>query len=450
MRKIAALSAAVVLLSVAACGMKPEENYQKMRANLVAGNYDAVDQYLEKVKTKIYSEKNRLLFYMDKGTVLHLAKRYQDSNKLLEQAKQTAEDLWTESIGANAAAWLSTDNSLPYQGEDFEKVLIHFIAALNEIGLDNYSGARVEARQISNKLELYTSKYEQRDNIYKDDAFARWLSGKLSETAIGEDGQALNDAWIDYKKAIDVYLKDYAERYKVTVPQFVVADALRALEALGRDFEPEFNELKAKFPGVTYQSREATKELGEVVFIHKWGEAPYKIDEFWEANANGELIRIAFPRFVAKSNVVVGSRIRVAGEQDQSELAEPITAIAIQNLDDHMGRIKAKAIARAIAKYIAAKAAQKGGEEVGGTGGALLQLAGAAFQVASAIAEEADKRSWITLPSGVNVASLFVAPGAHEIEVELLGAAGQVVERKRLPAEVKAGEISFISHRSFK
>jgi hypothetical protein len=451
MKKLATIAvAAVVLSSLAACGMKPEDNYQKMRANLVARNFDAVDAYLDKIKTKTYSEKNRLLFYMDKGMVQHLAKKYKDSNKHLEQAKQTAQDLWTESVGANAASWIGNDNALPYQGEDFEKVLIHFIAALNYIGLGDYSGARVEARQISGKLELYTSKYEQRDNIYKDDAFARWLSGKLAESGAKEDTQALNDAWIDFKKSVDVYLTDYAERYKITVPPFVLADALRAAEGLGRDFESEYNELRAKFPTVPFKTRAETKDQGEVVFIHLWGEAPYKIDEYWDASANNDPIRVAFPRFVAKSNVIIGSRISVAGASDDAELGEPVTAIAIQNLDDHSARIKAKAIARAVAKYIASKAAQKAGENAGGTGGALMQLAGAAFQVASYASEEADKRSWITLPAGVSVASAFAAPGEQQLEVELLAAGGRVVERTTLPVTVKPGEVTFVSYRSFK
>jgi len=229
---------ATVLLT-AACGIKPDQYYQAMRPNLLSGNYQAASEYLAKNKEKVFSERDRLLYYMDQGMLTHMAKKYGESNKLLESAKQTAEDLWTESIGANAAAWVTTDNSLPYQGEDFEKVLIHFVAALNYIGLADYNAARVEARQITAKLELYNSKYTEGKNAYLDDGFARWLSGRLAETEGGNT--ALNDAWIDYKKAIDIYQTDYAECYKVGVPRFVVADALRVLDALGGDFKEELN-----------------------------------------------------------------------------------------------------------------------------------------------------------------------------------------------------------------
>jgi hypothetical protein len=381
---------------------------------------------------------------------LNLGKKYKESNVLLEQAKKTAQDLWTESVGKNAASWVTTDNSLPYQGEDFEKVLLHFIAALNYMALQDYNGARVEARQIGNKLELYTSKYENRDNIYKDDAFGRWLSGKLAETGLKDDPNSLNDAWIDYKKALKIYETDYAERYQLAPPRFVIADALRALEGLGADFQSEYNEVRARFPAVEYDSRETTKGMGEVVFIHMAGEAPFKIDEFWESNSGGDIVRIAFPKFVAKKNQIMGSRINVGGKAGMGELGEPITAIAIQNLNDHMGRIKAKAIARAVAKYIVAKVAQEGGKQAGGTAGALLQLGGAIFQVASAVAEEADKRSWITLPSAVNIVWVFVEPGQHQVEVDLLAPGGRVVDRVSMPVEVKEGEITFLSYRTFR
>jgi len=379
--------------------------------------------------------------------VLHLAKKYQESNAMMEQAKTAAEELWTESVGKNAAAWVTTDNSLPYQGEDFEKVLLHFVAALNFMGLNDYSAARVEARQVTAKLELYNASYPEGKNAYSDDGFARWLSGKLAETEGGRT--ALNDAWIDYKKAIAVYEKDYAGRYQTAVPRFLVADALRVTQALGADFKEEYDQLKAKFPSVLFKTEAETKEVGQVVLIHMSGEAPYKVDKFWEAYSDKDIVRIAYPEFVPKPSAVTGASISVGGATGQTELGEPITAIAIQNLNDHMGRIKAKAIVRAIAKFVAAKAAQAGGKKAGGNAGAALQILGAAAEVANAVAEEADKRSWITLPSAVNVASVWAPVGQTQMQVTFLGAGGRPMGSATLPVEVKAGQTTFVSYRTF-
>ncbi|MBC7793825.1 MAG: hypothetical protein H7Z43_08960, partial [Clostridia bacterium] len=341
----------------AGCGMKPEKYYQKMRPNLLKGNYNAANEFLDKNKEDIYSKDNRLLFYMDKGMVLSLGKKYTESNIELETAKTAAEDLWTESVGKNALAWVTTDNSLPYQGEDFEKVMIHFVEAMNFLNMTDYDGARVEARQVSEKLELYASKYGEEDgpSMYKDDAFAHWMSGKLSEAEGGTE--ALNDAWIDYKKALKVYGTDYAQRYGTPIPDMLVEDSLRVLEALGPDFKDDYGKVRSQFAKAHYMSQKDTRQLGEVVLIHMNGEAPYKVDKFWDAQAATEWIRVAYPEFVAKPHRITKTRmVPSEGASIDTEIGQNVTAIAIQNLNDHMGRIKAKAIARAVAKYLAAKA----------------------------------------------------------------------------------------------
>lgn len=447
------LGPAVLLLVVGAgCGLNMERNYQKLRPKLLDRDYGDAVKYVDKTKTTFYDKDNRLLYYMDKAMVLHLAGRYKESNAVLEQAKSTAEDLWTESVGKNALAWVTTDNSLPYQGEDFEKVMLHVVAALNYVALGEDEAARVEARQVTAKLELYNSKYEDaHKSVYRDDAFARWLSGKLRAT--DEDTTALNDAWIDYRKAIDLYAKEYAKRYATPLPRFVVEDAMRALAALGPDFAEEYRELRNSYPSLDVGDAAASQELGEVVLIHLSGEAPYKRDLFWTAQSPAGILRIAYPQFVAKPHLIQRVRLTAGGVQAVSEVAEDLTGIAIQNLADHMGRIKAKAIARAVSKFVAAKGMQAGGKAVGKKSqgaGAALQVAGALFEVSNAIAEEADKRSWITLPAKINVARLMIPPGPFTIQADFLGPRGEVVERTELRGEASAGKTTFLSYRTYR
>ena len=426
-----------------------QKNYDHIRPKLLAHNYDDAAGYVESVKESFYSRDNRLLYYMDKGMVLHLAKRYGDSNVALEQAKTAAEALWTESIGANAAAWVTTDNSLPYQGEDFEKVLLHFVAALNHIGLGSFSDARVEARQITNDLELYNSKYQETKNVYRDDAFSRWLSGRLAET--DEEHTGVNDAWIDYRKALDIYEQDYEKRYGTAMPSVVVNDALRALQRLGPDFDDEYRRLQARYPQAQPVAVDRRSQ-GQIVFMHLNGEAPYKVDRYWQTLAGGDPLRIAFPQFVPKHTAIQYARVKVrqSNTEARTEKMEDITAIAIQNLADHMGRIQGKAIARAVAKYVAGKASQVAGSKVGGNAGLAMQLAGTAWNVGNAVAEEADKRSWITLPAQVNVAELTVPSGAVTLDVEFMGAGDQVLEHAEFDTEIKPGQTVFLNYRTYR
>ena len=449
---------ALLLLGAGACGMKPQRHYVALRAHLLEHDYAGADDYLQSTKEKVYGKGNRLLYYMDRGMVLSLDKKYKESNAVLEVAKETAEELWTESVGAHAAAWLTTDNALPYQGEDFEKAFLHVIAALNYLNMGAYAEARVEARQVTNKLELYSATYEKEAgpqeegktiSAYRDDAFVRWFAGKMAATEGG--ASALNDAWIDYRKAIELYEEDYARRYGTRLPNIVVGDALDVLSRLGKDFAPEYETLWQKYGSVAQRHQTREPEMAEVVLLHLCGEAPYKVDKFWQAVTDREVVRIAYPAFVPKPPRIVAARLRLpSGATATSEVVENITAIAVQNLADHMGRIKAKAVARAVAKFVAGKAAQVAGKKKGGNAGAALQVAGLLWNAASAVAEEADKRSWLTLPARVNVARAFAPPGDITAEVDFLDASGRVVTSAQVPAVLAAGETTFLTLRTYK
>ena len=448
------LGLALLVSLLSACGLNMETNYRKMRPALINHQYDEANEYLDGVKGSFYSKKNRLLFYMDKGAVLSFGGRYKESNRYLEKAKVAAAELWTESVTTNAAAWLTTDNTLPYQGEDFEKVLLHFFAALNHIALGDYSAARVEARQITNKLELYNSKYEEAPSLYKDDAFARWLAGKLAETEGGYS--ALNDAWIDYRKSLTVYREDYGKRYGTRLPQLLVEDALRVSHGLGADFAEEHAALKTDFPEVSFVLQENRAQLGEVILFHLNGEAPFKIDRFWTVRAGREVLRIAYPQFVLKKHKITKMRVRVLDAVQDSEIFEDVSSIAVRNLKDRMARIKKKAITRQVTKFLAAKGVQatgravsKGGGKAGGAGAA-LQVAGALWSAGSAIAEESDKRSWITLPAQIGVSRLFLEPGKHKLEIEFLSNSGAVIERSLRDVEVLAGKSTFRVLRTYR
>ena len=439
----------MALAASAGCGLNMQKNYDRIRPQLLAHNYDGAASYVESVKESFYDKNNRLLYYMDRGMTLYMAKRYEESNHALEQAKNAAEELWTESISANAAAWVTTDNALPYQGEDFEKVLIHFVTALNHMGLGALADARVEARQIGEDLALYNSKYETK-NVYSDDAFSRWMAGRLAETEAG--AEANNDAWIDYRRALEVYEKDYAKRYNTAVPRLLVTDALRALTALGPDFADELAQLKARYPSIPPPSTKPKPGMGRLVFLHLNGEAPFKVDQFWTARVPDGVVRVAYPRFVARPHAIAYATVkaRESGSAAQTELMENITAIAIENLHDHMGRIQGKAIARAVAKHVAGTALEVAGSRKGGEAGASMALAGALWNLGSALAEEADKRSWVTLPSSVHVSELMVPMGHHTLDVSFHAANGAVIETASLEADVRAGETAFLSYRTFR
>ena len=444
------LASALVCTLWAGCGLNMEKNYRRLRPNLTAHRYAAALADIEAEEHGFYGGRNRLLYLMDRAMVLYLDGRHKDSSAALEEAKALAQKLWTQSLREEVAGAVTTDNQVAYQGEDFEKVMLHLLRALNDLAEHNLAEARVEARQMVARLALYNAKYQDHPNSYSDDGFARWLAARVTET--DPDLGAANDAWIDYRRALSVYRRD-GPRYRTAVPRLLVADAQRVVARLGADFAAERRALAAEFgvapllPGAA----SAGPTPATVVFLHLNGEAPYKVDDTLTIFLGLEPLRIAVPKFVPKTPYVMGARLRAPalGVEVATEKAADLTAIAMENLADHMERIRARAIVRATTKYAAGTAAQLVGRREGGRGGALLELGGALWNIGNAIAEEADKRSWVTLPAEIGICAMLLPPGHHRLEVDFVARGGAVVERTAQEVDLAAGQTHFASYRTF-
>jgi hypothetical protein len=119
-----------------------------------------------------------------------------------------------------------------------------------------------------------------------------------------------------------------------------------------------------------------------------------------------------------------------------------------------MGRIRAKAIARAIGKQVAAEVGQvvgKGLQEAGHEKvGSVLEIGSLLCKVGSAIAEEADKRSWVTLPASIGVLSFFAQPGEYSLEVDFVDSGGDVVESAEISTTLQQDRTTFVFYRTFR
>lgn len=434
--------ATLFLLFLTACG--PSLHHQQLvDQHLLSHRYADADAVVEKNKND-YGDRNLLLYYFDRGFLLHLAGRYQESNRFFEKAADQIEQLYTQSVSANAGAMLTNDNLLPYEGEDFETVLIHLFSALNYAALGERDEALVEARQVDARLNRLNDQYAQK-NVYKEDAFARYLAGILYETR-GES----NDAFISYRKAYEAF-QDYKKYYQTPIPSRLGIDLLRVTNAL--HLPEEQQEYKALFPeSVQLASEPSSAQSGQIVVVTYEGRAPVKEDYFLDApvpdgNGGTFLLRVAFPRFVPRPSKVGSVEVTFRrGEtvlKQRSELVEDITAIAKKNLEDRISRISAKAIARAAAKYAAARTAKHEAKKRGGEGAEILT--GFLTNVYTLATEQSDKRSWKTLPAKIRLARVSLPAGEWEARIAYYSDQGRLIEERPLPVlKVEKGKPLFL------
>lgn len=411
----------ILLLVLAGCaGM----NYETLGGHMRAGNCPAAAEFVKKNESA-YGKNGRLLFLLDGAQINMLCRNYEESNKYFHTAESLAEDLWTKSVTKEAAAFLLNDYTKPYAGEDFERALINLLSAVNYLMLGQYDEALVECRRLDANLSLFNEKYDEK-NVYKEDAFGRYLSGMVYEAARSTD-----DAFLDYYKAYGVF-KDYGKAYGTPMPSALVEDLLRLADATGR-----LDELKdIRYSGSWLKQSEAGK-LGRIVLIHLNGRAPVKEEDKIIIPMQQGPITLAFPRFVAtrpncrQSSLIAEAEAGVA-QTAGAELAEDINAIAVKNLDDRKGRVIAKTIARAVVKQAAIAAAAKDNQD--------LKFL---LNVVNIFVERADTRTWRTLPGEIYVSRMFLPEGHYNVYV------GTCSGKKLLKTvQSKAGKTEFLVYES--
>lgn len=434
---------------LAGCG--PSVNrYVLIEESLRANDPKRADTIVEEAE-KDYGDKNRVLYGMDRGMTLQLAGSYQQSNAMLEQAEDEVDRLYTRKIRTETAAFLTNDNTLPYEGDPYEQVLINVLKAINYSMLGEWQDALVEARRIDHRLNVLTDRTNDK-NAYRDDGFARYLTGILYEST-GD----LNNAFIAYRLAYEAFEANRSWSH-LPAPAQLRTDLLRTADAM--HLSQELMEYRRLFPETTWESNETTQRLAQVVVISYNGRAPRKEDLFLDLpisldalqlvllnrgfsqathrnnravdsvlyGLNGRVVRVALPRLVpqrtqVKSDTVALSPDTGAQLSGHTEIVHSVTALADKALSDRLPGITAKALARAATKYALAEGAARGaqhaaGRDAGPWVGLLVGLLAHGFAVAS---EEADKRSWQTLPDEIHLARLWVPPGRYQAHIGGVG-----------------------------
>lgn len=411
-------------------------SFAAIERNLVIQKYD---EALKGIEKEADSKTEKVLYLLNKGMVLRMKRDYSASNVAFEAAKQEMDRLYAASVSENVLSVLVNDSTVSYSGDNFERVLLHLYMALNYLELGDLNSARVEALQVDAKLREFAEKVS--DSKYVEDAFTLYLTG-----LIYEDGGEISDAMISYRSAYNVY-KKYQTNYAMAMPAMLKTDLMRLAKQLG--LKDELDKYRKEFGPEVPVSSQRTPDQGELVFVLNNGLAPIKRENSIESFdiKSGTMVRVALPKYDSRINNVSYARITVNGMQTMTELMENIDAIAKKNLDDHMPAIMVRSIARVVIKAQASKKARDAALNNRNSDNAVAGILGAlALQVATVATERADTRSWLTLPSNIQLARMSLPAGSYNVKVELLGENQQIIATQDYPGiVVKKSRMTFMS-----
>ncbi|MCP3144093.1 COG3014 family protein [Pyxidicoccus xibeiensis] len=396
------------LLLLSGCAGDYVARTRGVRAAYQSENYpDALEALDSAAKEGV--EKDRLLVLLDKGMVLHAARKWAESNAVLEEAEKLADQLDAVSVSEEAGALVTNERQRAYRGEDFEKLMISVIQALNYAELGEAESAMVEVRQVNERLEKMVVDEKK---PYQQLAVARYLAG-----VIREDQRDWDSAYIDYAKAYELepHLGDLVE------------PLLRLAKLAGRD--DAYADLKAKHPGVPHEP--LAPGDGQLVVVVEAGLSPEKQRASQSYGDGGDLIEVPVYRDRGSAPLVT---VGVGPQEQRAVTVTSLAAVARIHLDNRIGGMLAKQLAGVAVKagVAAGVGALTKSEEVGALAFLLLNATNAP-----------DLRSWLSLPAEFQVARFRVPAGSHTVRVEARGRTTEHV------VDVKPGRVGLMVVRRY-
>ncbi len=437
-------------------------------ANLKEHNYDNALHSLEKNKL-IKKNRNALLYNLEMGKLYFLKNDAQKSNFYFNRADGMIESN-SKSFGDIAAANLLNPMQQAYRGEDFEQFMVHYYKALNYASLGQMEDAVVEARRITLSTNKQNDKFNKKENRYSNDAFALNLQGMIYEMA-GD----VNNAFIAYRNAADIYLKANNDYYGVKMPKQLQSDLLRTATAMGFTGEGQRYE---KLFNVGYKENN-TVNSQLILFIEE-GQAPVKeeknflltagsngINSFNYIGANGlqsnfnfnasaygitenkltslRAFRLALPTYNVQYLQPAAITINNNGVFYNLQLAQNLNSTATNILQERFVTEMANALARQLSKKLVEKGTQSIAESIAKNNQKREssdttvsgkenqkkknaeraemagEVAGFVINMFNTATEKADTRNWQSLPAFVSYVRIPLNLGENTITVTYNG-----------------------------
>lgn len=343
-------------------------------------------QAAEKLKPLASEEgRDQLVYLLDYATALQTAGRYEESVRVFLNAEKLADLKDYHSISNVAGSLALSEEMVQYKGEDFEKVLINNMNALNFLAMGRLDEALVEVRRVNEKL--YKLKQDGKKE-FNQSPLAFYL-GAL----IWESDRKFDDAYIAYKKAYDV-----APQYK-PLREDLIRASIRAQRP------EELEKWKKEFPEVVVRPEWRDKNMGEiiVVYMHGWG--PRKQPRP-ESPRYPRLVPVTYNRPVLGVSVQAGDADKLEAYTTGQEIYS-VDDVAIKTLDGDYARLVGSRIAGVATKAVLADQLRQKDKVLG-------QLAWIALN----LSDRADLRQWSTLPSAFQLARVPVKAGKYRVQLQ--------------------------------
>ncbi|MBK1679055.1 COG3014 family protein [Rhodocyclus tenuis] len=409
-----ALSTAVL----AGCAGNPMRQYDgELKETVTLVKTGAVRQAVELLEKNnapsVMTQDKDLLYYFEKGELLKLANDYAESRDSWLKADAIVQQ-WEEEFRTNPqkligdlGSYLISDKTRRYDGQDYEKVMLSSRLTLDHLLLGSFDLARIEMKKTYEREKLIESFRDKEYDKLKEDGDKQKVSSdpkQLKGYPLDDlDTPEVRELKNGFQNAFAHYLAGYF--FEVTGEPSLAEPGYRNALQLAphrQIIQQSLKNVGRKKPG----PRES-----DVLFVVESGFAPS-----WKSltiplpipRQNGVVLTpLSFPLIKSENSAFVPASISVSGRQLPVETLTNVDTMARRLLKDQMPGIILRTVVRAALKSVAQEQANKANP-----------IAGLAVGIASVVTEQADDRSWRTLPERISVARAILPHGKQTIEFQ--------------------------------
>ena len=410
----------VLTLSAALTGCASMQSHDKLASDVQsAGRTGGIPAALAQLEASAKSEddKTALLYNLERGELLRMDRRYEDSTNAflladikVKEWEETAKTDPSKLMGTVGAALIS-ERLKNYEGQDYEKVWLTTRLAMNRVALGDFENARVDIKR-THEREAIIAEFRSKETLAAEEeakskgaaAGGKELNGYPVETLNDPEVLALKNG---YQNALSHYLAGFM--YEVLGESGLAAPGYRKAIEL----KPETGVLEEGLRGLDNRTSFTWKRrqrMTDVLFVVEAGDAPARKPKAFQlpvpTGRGMVLTSISYPVIEPSTDPLL-TTLSAAGTDLKLEKVVDVNVMARRALKDEMPGMVLRGVTRAIAKGVMQNELQKGGGLVGGLIGA----------VASAATEVADDRMWRMLPGRVYIARGYLPPGEHVVTV---------------------------------
>lgn len=377
-----------------------------------AGNVDGAIKQLEGNNKR---RRKDVLYYLELGELQRLNHRYDESQKAWMAADAHVQ-AWEKTALANpekllggVGSVLLNDKSMPYEGHDYEKVMLTTRLALDHLARGDFETARVDIKRTHEREAVIAELRRKELQKTEEEASKRGmktgfreLNGYPVQTIDNPEVNALRNS---YESAFSHYLAGFIYE-ALGEPSLAAAGYRKAIE-----LQPNHPQLEDALAGL--DTRVAARDDGytDVLFVLESGAAPARQSRQFSLPFPYQnrllIVPVSFPVIAPTQPSFMPAQLQIQGEAPISTtVITSIDLMARKALQEEMPGIVLRGIIRSSTKAIAQYQASKNDQ----TG-----LAALAMAIGSMVTESADERGWRSLPAQIAIARARIPSGEHTI-----------------------------------